>query len=73
MGPGGPPMGPLNMQPPSIGGPFNGGGIPPTMQGQLEPEMMDLPPVGASQEFAALTGQGMTDAEVLAYLQQRGL
>lgn len=67
-GQGGPPgMGGGPLQPPAISGPM-GGGIPPVRQGQLEPEMLGLPPVGAPLEFAAMTGQRLPRNEELAMI-----
>lgn len=64
MGPGGPPP----IQPPGIQGPMGGNMLPPAMMGQLEPEMLGLPPQGAPLPFAEMTGQPLPPGEELALL-----
>jgi hypothetical protein len=52
-----------------------GGGIPPAMQGQLEPENLGLPPAGDPALFAQLMGNPLPDSEqlnLLAGLPQEG-
>jgi hypothetical protein len=70
-----PPGGPMPLQPPAIPMPM-GGGMPPAMQGQIEPEMMGLPPDGDPALFAQLMGQPLPPGEemnLLAGLPQEGL
>lgn len=79
MGPGpmeGGPMGGPMMEPGMMGGgpvPLQpealpmaqGGGIPPEMQGQMTPEQMGLPPDLPPEIWGMLTGDPMTDQEIL--------
>lgn len=57
--------GPQSLQPPGISMPM-GGGMPPEMQGQLNPEDVGLPPAGNPLPFAAMTGQTLPRNEQLA-------
>jgi len=54
-----PPMPPPGLQPPGLAGP-QGGGFPPVMTGQLEPENIGLPPQGNPALFAAAMGQPLS-------------
>jgi hypothetical protein len=74
MPPGMPGLPPMPLQPPAIPMPM-GGGIPPAMQGQLEPENLGLPPAGDPALFAQLMGNPLPDSEqlnLLAGLPQEG-
>lgn len=66
--PGGPPMG---AQPDAAAIPPQGGGIPPVMQGQLEPEMMGLPPGGDPLLFQQAVGNQIPPAELMEMLRGR--
>jgi hypothetical protein len=56
----------MGVQPPSPfdGGMMNGGGMPPWMSGQLEPENLGLPPLGDPLLSQQLLNGGMTDGEI---------
>lgn len=71
-----PPPPPMDMgiQPPSPfdGGPINGGGIPPVMAGQLEPENIGLMPNESPLVTQPILNGGMTDQEILDQLMATG-
>jgi hypothetical protein len=83
-GMGGPPMGqpppggggvpgpPIQVQPDATVVPPLGGGVPPVMNGQLEAEMLGLPPDVDPRIFQQLMGRPLTPEEELALLQQQG-
>lgn len=72
-GMGGPPPGPIQVQPDAtLVGP-QGGGIPPVMNAQMEPENLGLPPNGDPRLFQQLMGRPLTPQEELQLMaQQRG-
>lgn len=53
---------PEGIQPPGMGTPV-GGGIPPIMQGQIEPEMLGMPPNVDPALFAQIMGQPLPPQE----------
>lgn len=70
MPPPGPPPPDMGMQPPGMGTPV-GGGIPPVMAGQVEAEMLGLPPDLPPELFAQIMGQQLPPAEQMNL--QKGL
>lgn len=72
-GPGGPPMPPggAPIQPPMEMIPPQGGGIPPVLQGQLEAEMLGLPPGTDPLLLQQLLGQQIPPGEELDLLAGR--
>ena len=58
-------MGPPPIQPPAEMIPPQGGGIPPIMQGQIEPEMMGLPPGASPLVTGQLLGTPLPPTEEL--------
>jgi len=67
--------GPMPMQPPAVTPPM-GGGIPPIMQGQIEPEQLGLPPDADPALFAQIMGRPLPQNEqlnLLAGLPQEGI
>lgn len=74
-GPPGPPPADMGMGPQpdaAMAGPMNGGGIPPVMQGQLEPEMLGLPPGVDPLVFQQLVQQGIPEGEIIRMLMESG-
>jgi hypothetical protein len=69
-----PPMEGQGIQPPSPfdGGMMNGGGMPPWMSGQLEPENVGLPPAGDPILSQQVLQGGMTDQDILDQLMMAG-
>jgi hypothetical protein len=69
-----PPMEGQGIQPPSPfdGGMMNGGGMPPWMSGQLEPEDVGLPPAGDPILSQQVLQGGMTDQDILDQLMMAG-
>lgn len=70
MGPGmgGPPPGPPPIQPPGMAGPMGAGPLPPELQGQLTPEVLEMMRRQDPIAFAQMTGQPLPPDEELAIL-----